>query len=418
MNKIIYCESCGSPNEIDALFCANCGQPLAADQTENVAKEETTYNEAMDAFSVGNFPKALSLLQSITYYKDAQEKIELIKKTKAQLEIESIANEYQQALALKENGQLEQAKASLLALGDYRDAKNQVAQIELLLEQKRKEDEIRTYEQALDAYKSNRLEAALTLFESLGNYRDASEYATLLRSQLQTVHIEKQYAQALQAIATKNYPVARRLLLELNGYKDSAQLLQQVEMEMATKQESEYRDALDSAILASQQATTVAEIEQVLEYLEDIKAPQEDRVFILNRYQELLDLENQTRSKKSKKTKTIVSWVAFVAIILVTVGSFSYYKISEANTLNTAVENARATNSKKFPEMTKETKALLTTMIDSYEGNIDDYTYEVVSQGGAYTIIKYTFNSPDMSKDVLPSSGTRTYKELAITTEK
>lgn len=109
-------------------------------------------------------------------------------------------NKYQQALALRENGQYGEAAAVFTELGDYSDASEQIAPTK--------------YMQAEELRENGQYEEAIALFAELGNYYDAAAQVT-----------ETKYQKATNLNAFGKYDEAYAIYVTLTGYKDVDKLL-------------------------------------------------------------------------------------------------------------------------------------------------------------------------------------------------
>lgn len=104
-------------------------------------------------------------------------------------------NKYQRAVALRENGQYDDAIAAFAELGDYSDAAQQLSETR--------------YQQATNLRAFGKYDEAIALFAELGNYYDAAAQVT-----------ETKYQKATNLNAFGKYDEAYAIYVTLTGYKD------------------------------------------------------------------------------------------------------------------------------------------------------------------------------------------------------
>lgn len=124
-------------------------------------------------------------------------------------------NKYQQALALRENGQYDDAIAAFAELGDYNDAKDQIAET--------------WYQKALLSRENGMYEYACTIFSSLGDYSDAAQQLS-----------ETKYQQANNLNAAARYDEAYAIYVTLTGYKDVDKLLAEDDNMIAVARDAKF----------------------------------------------------------------------------------------------------------------------------------------------------------------------------------
>lgn len=118
-------------------------------------------------------------------------------------------NKYQQAVALREEGQYDDAIAAFAELGDYGDTKTQIAET--------------WYQKALLSRENGMYEYAYTIFSSLGDYSDAAQQLS-----------ETRYQQATNLRAFGKYDEAIALFAELGNYYDAAAQVTETKYQKAT----------------------------------------------------------------------------------------------------------------------------------------------------------------------------------------
>ena len=127
-------------------------------------------------------------------------------------------NKYQQALALREAGQYDDAIAAFAELGDYSDAAQQLSETK--------------YQQAVALRENGQYGDAIAAFMALGNYSDAMTQIT-----------ETKYQQANNLNAAARYDEAYAIYATLTGYKDVDKLLIEDDNIVAAKKALEAREA-------------------------------------------------------------------------------------------------------------------------------------------------------------------------------
>lgn len=224
---------------IKAAYGKHCKE--ADEKTEKLFEErqESRYREAMDILTVGksvtSLEKAVSLFQSISGYKDSeektnecQEKIKGIKKKARQDKKRKIiagiivtatvlavafgwllvtviipGNKYKEAVSLKDAGEYDRAEEIFSELGDYEDSMIQVQEVK--------------YSKACSLRDGGKVDEALALYDELKDYKDSVEQVKMLK-----------YSQACSLRNGGKYDEAIEILLELGNYKDSALQVREV----------------------------------------------------------------------------------------------------------------------------------------------------------------------------------------------
>ena len=130
-------------------------------------------------------------------------------------------NKYQQALALREAGQYDDAIAAFAELGDYGDTKTQIAET--------------WYQKALLSRENGMYEYAYTIFSSLGDYSDAAQQLS-----------ETKYQQAVALREEGQYDDAIAAFAELGDYSDAAAQNTETKYQQAVslREAGEYESAI------------------------------------------------------------------------------------------------------------------------------------------------------------------------------
>lgn len=133
-------------------------------------------------------------------------------------------NKYQRAVALRENGQYDEAIAVFAELGDYGDTKTQIAET--------------WYQKALLSRENGMYEYAYTIFSSLGDYSDAAQQLS-----------ETKYQQAVSLREAGKYESAIAVFTSLNDYRDSETQIEEMKQEkyqqaVTLRENGQYDDAI------------------------------------------------------------------------------------------------------------------------------------------------------------------------------
>lgn len=124
-------------------------------------------------------------------------------------------NKYQRAVALRENGQYDEAIAVFAELGDYSDAAQQLSETR--------------YQQATNLRAFGKYDEAIALFAELGNYYDAAAQVT-----------ETKYQKATNLNAFGKYDEAYAIYVTLTGYKDVDKLLAEDDNMIAVARDAKF----------------------------------------------------------------------------------------------------------------------------------------------------------------------------------
>lgn len=234
------------------------------------------YNKAEDALNNSSYDEAIELYESITNYKDSDEKLHEAKYRKADALVQD--REYDEAITLyrdlavykdsadkindvtyqKGKHLLEQnlfvdAISIFTNLGDYKDSKDVLKEASYqyayqLVEKSQFLDAIEIFN-SLGEYKESKsmitecnyrqgsvyisnkeYEKAINLYESLGNYKDSK-----------TQKKEALYQKALSNIEQRNNENAYKTLVSLGDYKDAKKLLNNFQYMIVSKEETDFK---------------------------------------------------------------------------------------------------------------------------------------------------------------------------------
>ncbi|MBN2440297.1 MAG: protein kinase [Spirochaetales bacterium] len=149
---------------------------------------------------------------------------------------ERIEQDYCTALKYITESKYEKAIDLLEKLGDYKDAKEQkIKAMALLDEEKTKaateEEKLKRYNMAIQYKKENKYPRALSLFKSLGNYKDSQNQVKIVNALI----TRDQYYQAVKMLRDKEYEKALAIFMTIKDYEDSEEKIEQAEMYIESK---------------------------------------------------------------------------------------------------------------------------------------------------------------------------------------
>lgn len=253
---LIIC-SCGTINKGGDVWCAGCCNNL--DKIKNIdfkglkeraeiARKDEILAEATEKMSdewISSYRTAIELLESISGWKDADEKIEickrkieeklerntvLIKKTKkiASIVLPSVAGlviiivlmntliipaiKYNSAKNLMSDGIYEEAICAFEAMGDYKDSKNKIDECkEAQIEKK--------YKKAINLMDKKKYYDAITTLKKLDGYKDSEKKIKKCNEAIS----EGKYKKATALMNEGDNEAAYVIFDELAGYKDSSE---------------------------------------------------------------------------------------------------------------------------------------------------------------------------------------------------
>lgn len=174
------------------------------------AYDKAVYDRANELFAAGELTGARELFVSLGRYQKSESRVAEIDAALAAQQQAAYEQEcYLQAVQLKEEGKLAQARDKFVEAGNLNDSTDQLYQILEVLAK----DEV--YEFALLDVQYGRLEDALVRFETLDGYLDSADRASELRETLK----QQRYDEAAQAEDSSR---AYLIYLALGDYQDSA----------------------------------------------------------------------------------------------------------------------------------------------------------------------------------------------------
>ena len=169
------------------------------------------YNQAVALMDNGQHEEAIAAFEALDGYKDSVERIAAcevaIQKAEQEALIAKLSAEYDVAIALMNDGKYEEAMTVFETIESFKDSAELMESCETAIKDTQ-------YDVAMALMNAEKYEEAATAFEAIAGHRDSNE-------QLQ----ESKYRQALILIKQASYSEAYDLLVTLSGYKDTADYL-------------------------------------------------------------------------------------------------------------------------------------------------------------------------------------------------
>lgn len=304
----------------------------------NVIIPNNKYRQAVALREEGQYDDAIAAFAELGDYSDATMQIMGIK--------------YQQAVALRESGQYDEAIAAFAELGDYSDAKAQIEDIKgikyqqaVVLRENGKYDEAiavftelndysdakvqiteTEYQQAMALRENGHYDDAIAAFAKLGNYSDAVTQIT-----------ETKYQQANNLNAAARYDEAYAIYVTLTGYKDVDKLLIEDDNIVAAKKALEAREAQftvgNYVTFGEYPQTTDGEDMTPIEWL--VLARNGNKALLISRYGLDAQPYNADYTSVTWKTCTLRTWLN---------GTFynkAFSSAEQAAILTTNVDNSK-----------------------------------------------------------------------------
>ena len=211
--------ACGAINHDSEKNCHSCQREAAALAALNVEELKADRDKRLAAEQAKKTKKIAMIAAPIVVVAIVAAVL-ISNFVKAQQEEAARLEAYNAAVALVEAGQYDEAIAAFTELGNYKDSAEQINET--------------TYNQAVTLLESENYDEAISIFTKLGNYKDSVnqvEHAINLQTEAALLN---DYRIAIDLLntepGTKEYYEAvaesRQLLVSLNGYRDSNELLQ------------------------------------------------------------------------------------------------------------------------------------------------------------------------------------------------
>jgi len=165
-----------------------------------VIRPTNKYNNAVALMESGQYNEAISAFEALDGYKDSVAKID-----------ECIDGKYNAAVALMEASNYSEAIAEFEALGAYKDSASKIDECNVAI------TEIK-YNNAVALMEASNYSEAIAAFEVLGAYKDSASKIDECNAAI----IEIKYNNAVALMKESRYEEAIAAFKALNGYKDSA----------------------------------------------------------------------------------------------------------------------------------------------------------------------------------------------------
>ena len=216
-------------------------------------------------------------------------------------------NKYQQAVALRESGQYDEAIAAFAELGDYSDAAQQLSETK--------------YQQAVALREEGQYDEAIAAFAELGDYSDAAQQLS-----------ETKYQQANNLNAAARYDEAYAIYVTLTGYKDVDKLLAEDDNMIAAARDAKF--AVGNYITFGTYPQTKAGNDATpIEWL--VLARDGDKALLISRYGLDAQPYNKDYTSVTWETCTLRTWLN---------GTFynkAFSSAEQAAILTTNVDNSK-----------------------------------------------------------------------------
>ena len=216
-------------------------------------------------------------------------------------------NKYQQAVALRESGQYDEAIAAFAELGDYSDAAQQLSETK--------------YQQAVALREEGQYDDAIAAFAELGDYCDAAQQLS-----------ETKYQQANNLNAAARYDEAYAIYVTLTGYKDVDKLLAEDDNMIAAARDAKF--AVGNYITFGTYPQTKAGNDATpIEWL--VLARDGDKALLISRYGLDAQPYNKDYTSVTWETCTLRTWLN---------GTFynkAFSSAEQAAILTTNVDNSK-----------------------------------------------------------------------------
>ena len=259
----------------------------------NVIIPNNKYQQAVALRESGQYDEAIAAFAELGDYSDAAQQLSETK--------------YQQAVALREEGQYDDAIAAFAELGDYCDAAAQITETK--------------YQQAVALREEGQYDDAIAAFAELGDYSDAAQQLS-----------ETKYQQANNLNAAARYDEAYAIYVTLTGYKDVDKLLAEDDNMIAAARDAKF--AVGNYITFGTYPQTKAGNDATpIEWL--VLARDGDKALLISRYGLDAQPYNKDYTSVTWETCTLRTWLN---------GTFynkAFSSAEQAAILTTNVDNSK-----------------------------------------------------------------------------
>ena len=259
----------------------------------NVIIPNNKYQQAVALRESGQYDEAIAAFAELGDYSDAAQQLSETK--------------YQQAVALREEGQYDDAIAAFAELGDYCDAAAQITETK--------------YQQVVALREEGQYDDAIAAFAELGDYSDAAQQLS-----------ETKYQQANNLNAAARYDEAYAIYVTLTGYKDVDKLLAEDDNMIAAARDAKF--AVGNYITFGTYPQTKAGNDATpIEWL--VLARDGDKALLISRYGLDAQPYNKDYTSVTWETCTLRTWLN---------GTFynkAFSSAEQAAILTTNVDNSK-----------------------------------------------------------------------------
>lgn len=209
----------------------------------DIRNKETIYNSGLNAMNSQRYEEAVSHLQKIVGYKDAEEKIN---KCKELIEIRENEKVYNAALQSMNFKLYRAAMLGFSKIPEYKDSKEKIEECKEL-------EQRSVYQRAMQALKLNQFDEAIRLFKSIETYSDSKEKIEFCIEERENIRKERIYCQTMQQLshATTSSSVKNCIdkLRQISGFKDVDTQLEYltVRLEQYKKREIKAKEVAEKA---------------------------------------------------------------------------------------------------------------------------------------------------------------------------
>lgn len=165
------------------------------------------YDDAVALLESDNYQEAYDILVSLDGYKDSEKLVE-------QCELGFLEIKYAEAVQLAQSEKYEEAISIFDGLGGYKDSTSLIEKYKICILDK-------TYNHAVQLMADEKYADAISAFEALGDYKDSAE----LNAKCQNENRILTYSNAVEMINEGKYEAAYKALVSLGDYKDCKELL-------------------------------------------------------------------------------------------------------------------------------------------------------------------------------------------------
>lgn len=136
--------------------------------------------------------------------------------------------QYADALALMEEEKYDEATATFVELGDYRDSEEKIEEIEIILLDK-------LYDSAVTLMDAEKYDEATEAFAALEDYRDSENKI----EEIKVILLDKEYDAAMALLNEQKYDEATEAFTKLGDHRDSKEKIEEIKFTLLDNQYTE-----------------------------------------------------------------------------------------------------------------------------------------------------------------------------------